>query len=71
MNVENPVRIDVKSYKSTEELIENVEMMDVKDKIQESNNNRPMLQSKLGRVTAAPITINSSDENVNPKKNYT
>ena len=56
VNVDNPGRVVTKSSKSTEKLIENVEIIvDVKHIIHESNDNRPTLQSELGRVSAAPI----------------
>ena len=45
--------------------------MDVNDIIQESNNNRPTLQSELERVTAASIELSSSGVNVNPKETCT
>ena len=70
MNVDNPGIVDTIPSKSAEELIENVEIVDVNDIIQESNN-RPTVQSELGRVTSAPTELGSSNVNVDPKENCT
>ena len=43
-------------------------LMKSKDIIKESNNNRPTLQSELGRVTEAQAELSSSDVNVDPKE---